>query len=87
MNIYYKKAIGIRLKMLFTEIFRGILPCLLLATAVSAPLAFLVPVCTWGLFVKGGVFLIVLASTLFLFGFNKDEKETVARFLRRKGNP
>lgn len=85
LNIYYKKAIGIKLRMLFFGMFKGIMPCLLAATLVSAPLAVLLPVSTWGLFVKGGAFVVVLAVTLMLFGFNKDEKNTVVRFLKGKG--
>lgn len=84
MNIYYQKAIGVRLKMLFTEVFKGILPCLLIATLVSAPLAFVLPVSVWGLFVKGGVFVLVLAVTLMLFGLNKNEKELVMRVIKGK---
>lgn len=86
MNIYYQKAIGIRLKLLFTEIFKGIFPCLIIASLISLPLAILLPVSVWGLFVKGGVFVIVLGVTLMLFGFNKDEKDMVKRVFKGKHN-
>lgn len=84
MNIYYQKAVGIGLRQLFCGIFKGIMPCLLISAAVSLPLAILLPVSVWGLFVKGGVFVAVLVLTLMLFGFNKDEKTTVVRFLKGK---
>lgn len=84
MNIYYQKAIGIRLRLLFTETFKGILPCLFIAALVSAPLAVILPVSVWGLFVKGAVFVAVLGVTLMLFGLNKDEKEMVTRFFKVK---
>ncbi|MDO5124138.1 MAG: oligosaccharide flippase family protein [Eubacteriales bacterium] len=79
MNIYYKKAIGIRLYTLFKGIFKGILPCLLLSFAVSLPLAILFPVGTLGLFLKGGLFLLVLGVSLLLFGLNKEEKSLIKK--------
>ena len=83
MNIYYKKAIGIKIGMLFKGIFKGILPCFLVATAVTLPATFLIPVSTAGLFIKGGIFVAVLGGTLLLFGFNKEEKALVLKPLRR----
>lgn len=83
MNIYYKKAIGIKIGMLFKGIFKGILPCFLVATAVTLPATFLIPVSIMGLFVKGGIFVVVLGVTLLLFGFNKEEKALVFKPFRR----
>lgn len=85
MNIYYQKAIKIKLKMLFGGIFKGILPCLLIATAVTVPFAILIPVGFVGLVVKGGVFVAVLLGTLMLFGFNKEEKALVLKPFKKKG--
>ncbi len=85
MNIYYQKAIGIKLGMLFYGIFKGILPCLLLASLAALPAALLVPVGFVGLLVKGGIFVLVLFGTLMLFGFNKDEKNLVLKPFKRSG--
>ncbi len=85
MNIYYKKAIGVKLGMLFGGIFKGILPCFILATLAALPLTLVVPVGFWGFLVKGGVFVTVLAVTLMLFGFNKEEKKLVLKPFRRSG--
>ena len=85
LNLYYRKAIGLSLRELFFGIFKGILPCLLIATAVSLPLFILIPVSVWGLFVKGGVFVAVLFAALMIFGFNKEEKDIVVKFLKGKG--
>ena len=83
MNIYYKKAIGIRMGMLFKGILKGILPCLLLATTAALPAVFLIPVGVFGFAVKGGIFALVLAVSLMLFGFNKDEKALILKPLKR----
>ena len=83
MNIYYKKAIGIKIGMLFRNIFKGILPCFIIATAATLPATFLIPVSTAGLFVKGGIFVAALGVTLLLFGFNKEEKALVLKPFRR----
>lgn len=85
MNIYYKKALGIKMGMLFGGIFKGILPCLILATIAALPIGFLVPPGIWGLLAKGGVFVAVLAVTLMLFGFNKEEKNLVLKPFKRSG--
>lgn len=83
LNLYYKKAVGIKIFRLFRESLRGIFPCLLIASLAALPLAIFVPVCTWGLFLKGGAFLTVLLITLLAFGLNKPEKEFIKRFFRR----
>lgn len=83
MNIYYKKVIGIKLKMLFTGIFRGILPCLLIATLATVPVCIFVPVSAVGLFVKGGTFVLVLIITLLLFGLNKEEKDLLINPIKK----
>lgn len=83
MNIYYKKAIGIKIFTLFKGIFKGLLPSFILAVIVSAPAVFLVPVGFVGFVVKGGIFVAVLLVSLMLFGFNKEEKSLIFRVLRR----
>ena len=84
MNIYYQKVIGIKLGALCKNVFKGILPSLLIASAVSIPAAVFVDIGLVGLFVKGGVFVAVLAVCLLVFGFNKEEKALVSKVFRRK---
>ncbi len=84
LNIYYKKAVGIKLIPLFKGMFKGIMPCFLIATAIAAPVAILIPVSIWGFFVKAFVFGLVLLITLLWFGLNKDEKEMAFGFIKRK---
>lgn len=83
MNIYYKKAIGIKILMLFKGIFKGILPSLIIASLVTLPAVLLMPVGFTGLIVKGGIFIVVLGACLMLFGFNKEEKLLVLKPFRR----
>ncbi len=84
MNIYYKKVIGIKLLTLFSGIFRGIIPSLLLAFFVALPIAFFVPIGFFGLILKGGVFVLVLFISLLLFGLTKDEKELLLKPFTKK---
>lgn len=84
MNIYYVKALDFKLGYFCAQVFKGILPSLLAASAVSLPFVFLIDTGLWGLIIKGGIFAVSLMICMFLFGFNKAEKEFVKRILRRK---
>lgn len=84
MNIYYVKALDFKLGYFCTQVFKGILPSLLAASAVSLPFVFLIDTGLWGLIIKGGIFAVSLMICMFLFGFNKAEKEFVKRIFRRK---
>lgn len=83
MNIYYKKEIHINVGRLFKSIFKGILPCAVLTTAICS-LLLLVP--AKGLFwfvAECGIFCIVYAGLLLLFGFNEEEKTMVTSLIRK----
>lgn len=84
MNIYYVKVLGFKLGYFCAQVFKGILPSLLAASAVSLPFVFLIDTGLWGLIIKGGIFAVSLMICMFLFGFNKAEKEFVKRIFRRK---
>lgn len=84
MNIYYVKVIKIKLGYFCKNTFKGIIPALLIAFALSYPLNFLMEAGVAGLVVKGGTFVIILALCMFLFGFNKDEKSLVLGVLKRR---
>ena len=83
MNIYYKKEIHINIGRLFKSIFKGILPCAVLATAICS-LLLLVPAkgVLW-FAAECGVFCIVYAILLFLFGLNEEEKNVVVSLARK----
>ncbi|MGN0452670.1 MAG: oligosaccharide flippase family protein [Ruminococcus sp.] len=84
LNIYYKKAAGIKLLMLFKGVFKGILPSLLIAFLIALPVAIFMPVGIWGLIAKGGAFALSLAAMLLLFGLNKDEKRMIKNLFHKK---
>lgn len=83
MNIYYKKAIHINIGRLFKSIFKGILPCAVLATAACSALL-LVPAKGFFWFMaECVVFCAVYAILLLLFGFNKEEKNRILSVIRK----
>ena len=86
MNIYYVKVLGFKFGYFCSEVFRGIIPSLLIATAASLPFVFLIDKGVWGLIIKAGVFVIALVVCLLLFGFNKAEKELITGFIKRRKN-
>lgn len=84
MNIYYVKVIKIKLGYFCKHTFKGIIPALLVAFALSFPLSFFIEVGFVGLLIKGGVFVVSLVLCMFLFGFNKDEKALVTGIVKRR---
>lgn len=81
MNIYYKRAIHINVGRLFKSIFKGILPCAVLATVLCAPLL-LVNANGLAWFVaQCGIFCVVYAILLLLFGVNQEEKAKVSAII------
>lgn len=83
MNIYYKRVIGINVVRLFKSIFKGILPCAVLATVICAPLLLVDKVGILWLAVECGAFCVVYAILLLLFGMNKAEKNRVFSLMRK----
>ena len=83
LNLYYKKVLDIKLFKMFVGIFKGLLPSFVIATVAALPMVFLIPVGLVGLAVKGGIFLVVLAACLMIFGFNKEEKNLVLKPLKK----
>jgi len=84
MNIYYVKTLGIKFKFLCSQVLKGILPSLLLASAVSLPFALTLDTNLKGLLIKGSVFTVSLLVCLFWFGFNKEEKSFISGIIKRR---
>ncbi len=84
MNIYYGKGIGIRIVYLFKEVFKGIMPSLIISFLLTLPVAILVPVSLWGLLLKGATFIVILIAMLLIFGLNKEEKKVVMSIFKKK---
>lgn len=82
MNWYYKKIIGINVKRLFCSIFKGILPCAAATTLLCIPMAF-IKMSGWISFLaKCLVFCVVYAASLWFFGMNMEEKNSIAGKIR-----
>lgn len=88
MNIYYKRVIHINVGRLFKSIFKGILPCAVLATVLCAPLLLVNAKGLVWFLLQCGIFCVVYAILLLLFGANQDEKakvfSLVQKFKRKK---
>lgn len=83
MNIYYKRAIHINVGRLFKSIFKGILPCAVIATVICAPLLLINAKGLYWLVVECGAFCVVYGLLLWLFGANQEEKNKILAVVRK----
>ena len=85
MNIMYKRQIGIRLTVYFTGLFKGIVPCLVLAAAAGGlmKLAHLDAYGWFGFVVNCGVMVLVYGLSMWLFGMNAYEKSIILSPLKK----
>jgi O-antigen/teichoic acid export membrane protein len=84
MNIYYQKKIHLNVFGMFKQIFSKIWICVLIALILNAPLMLWQVNHNWGvLAVKAIAFLLVYGIAVWVYGFNKSEKQMVASALAR----
>lgn len=84
MNVYYHKYIGLNVKRIFLQIFKGILPCAVISAIICTPISYFVPNTVLGFVVKVITFVVIYGVLLYFFGMNKSEKETtVGAFLKK----
>lgn len=83
MNIYYKRVIHINIGRLFKSIFKGVLPCAILATVLCAPLLLVNANGLVWFVIQCGIFCIAYSVLLLLFGANQEEKNQVFALLRK----
>ncbi len=86
-NWYYHKHIGLNIPRFFREALRGILPALLLITALGS-ITFLLPQDSWRWFLARAVIILVLyVGVMVPVGMNDEERalfgETLGGFFRR----
>lgn len=79
-NLFYVKVIKINVVRLFLESAKGILSYLLIATAVSFPVRYILDSVYLQFFVGGIVFCVVFALLFILFGSNESEKKKIETF-------
>lgn len=73
-GIYLKKRIGLNIKRMYLHICKSVLPCIIITTVLLIPTAIWFPSGWLGLLLKAIVFLMVYATLLYFFGFNKEER-------------
>lgn len=83
MNIYYNKNLGIQIKVLFKNIFKGILPCWIISLLICLPLL-LIDVCGILWFITQClIYLVVFFSLLYFRGLNNEERELISNLTRK----
>lgn len=84
MNIYYQRVLGLNVRRMLREIFRGILPCAVATVAMCTPLL-LVPLDGYAwILAQALVFCAVFAVFLLLGGLTAEEQGLVRKMLPRK---
>lgn len=83
MNMVFRKEIGISLRAYYCGLFKGILPCLLLSVLAGFGTLLLPISGVFGLILNVLVMTAVYAMTMWMFGFNKNEKKMVCGMLRK----
>lgn len=84
LNIYYSKALGLQVIKMFREIVSRSWQCLLLTIALCSPFL-LWHNTTWiGFGVKVSAFCIVFFLSLYIWGFNAEEKNIVNQAIKKR---
>ncbi len=83
MNIVFKKEVGISLKEYYSGLFHGIVPCLVASGLCGFLVSRLNISGLVGFIVNVLAMLIVYAITMWIYGFNKDEKAMISSLYRK----
>jgi O-antigen/teichoic acid export membrane protein len=81
MNIYYHKKIGLNVRRMFGEIFRGTAKCAFVATLLCLPLLMAPFEGVLWFLLECGIFCVVYAALLYNFGVNKKERDYISSFI------
>ncbi len=82
-NIYYRRALSLRMLQLYAASWRGIVPAEILAMLVGGSIGYLIPHAYLSLVCGGLAFVAAEFGFLFLFGWNDREKRQVKHLLRK----
>ena len=86
MNIYYHRSLGYNMIKIYIGIFKGILPCLLIATILTYVASMFI-IGGWGAFLLNGcVFCLVYGILLVKYGLTKDERKAIPIIKHLKEN-
>lgn len=81
LNIYYSRSLHLEICRMFKDIVNRLWICILSCTVLCLPLYFW-SINTWfELVVKGLIFITLLFFSLYLIGFNKEEKQIINAYL------
>ena len=83
MNTYYHRTIGLNVLRMFREIFKGTLPCGIVAALLCLPLTFIAGNSLILFLVKCLCFCCVYGLLMWCFGCNNQEKAQLRKLLRR----
>ena len=84
LSVYYNKKLGIDIKRLYTNIFRGLLLTVMVAAIVGVCIMLIPLANTWGVFIcRVVLFVIVYIISLYFVGFNWSEKLMVRNILKK----
>ncbi len=84
MSVYYSKRLKIRILYMYKNALRGILPCLVIASAAGFAAGYYINNTLLSFLVSGGVFLIVFGIGYLLFGADEKEKSRILKIIRGK---
>jgi len=82
-NVYYKKAIGIDVFKMWKAILSRLLPCVIITTIVTYPLAFFKDVTILSFGIKCIAWCAIYGVLLLLFGLNKTEKNMMKSVFKK----
>ena len=82
-NIYYRKVIHLNVIRMYKEIFKGTFSCIIIASIASIPTLLIKCTEIWHLIIGGVVFVIVYFVLMCIYGFNKEERETLVKICNR----
>lgn len=83
MNIYYSKAIDIKVGYLFRNIFRGILPFQMVGGAVGFVVGLLIGNVYFAFLLAGSTYMVIAFGGFYLFGKNETERLMINKVLQR----
>ena len=87
MNIYYQKAIGVKVGYLFKNIYKGIVPYQILGAGLGYLIGYLIGHVYVAFLAGGMVYLIISFGGFLLFGRSQEERKFLRKlFLRINGN-
>ena len=84
LNIYLKKTIGLKVFRMFKDIFKGLLPSIVVSTIICVPLAVFLPNTFIMFVVKVLIFMFVFLAIVYKFGMNAEEKNMIRNIIKRK---